>query len=224
MIKRVKLADRPLPDYTLGEEITNTLTHVAGGIGGAAALVLCLRKAIILHGATEITAAAIYGACLLILYSISSVYHGLRPGMAKRVMQVLDHCAIYFLIAGSYTIISMGAIRRASPALGWGLFTLEWILCAVATTLTAIDLKRYAVFSMICYIGMGWAVLPCMKLIWEILTPPGFYLLLAGGLAYTAGAILYGIGSRRRWFHSVFHVFVVLGSLLQFFAFYFYGI
>ena len=119
MIKRVKLQDRTLPTYCLGEEITTTATHILGGLGGVAALVLCLRKAIAYHGPIEIAGAAIYGACLIILNSISSIYHGLKPSMAKKVMQVLDHCAIYCLIAGSYSVIPLSAIRQAVPVLGW---------------------------------------------------------------------------------------------------------
>ena len=222
MMKRTKLADRALPVYSIGEEITNTATHLIGGILGVIALVLCLRKAALDRGAAEITGAAIYGSCLVILYSVSSLYHGLRPGMAKKVMQVLDHCAIYFLIAGSYSVVCMGAIRRESPMLGWGILTLEWVLCAVATVLTAIDLKRYKVFSMICYIGMGWAIIPMAALLFRIMTPAGFWLLLGGGISYTVGAILFGM--KKKWMHSIFHVFVVAGSVLQFFAFYWYGI
>ena len=224
MLKRVKLCDRVLPDYCLGEEITNTVTHIIGGIGGIAALNLCLLKAIRFHGPVEITGAAIYGCCLIILYSISSIYHGLKPSMAKKVLQVLDHCAIYFLIAGSYSIITLSAIRQADPVLGWSMFAVEWVLCIIATVLTAIDLKRYEVFSMICYIGMGWAIIPFCRQIYGILGPVGFGLLLSGGLAYTVGAVLYAIGAKKRWFHSVFHVFVVLGSVLHFFAFYVYGL
>ena len=222
MMKRTKLADRALPVYSIGEEITNTATHLIGGILGVIALVLCLRKAALDRGAAEITGAAIYGSCLVILYSGSSLYHGLRPGMAKKVMQVLDHCAIYFLIAGSYSVVCLGAIRRESPMLGWGILTLEWVLCAVATVLTAIDLKRYKVFSMICYIGMGWAIIPMAALLFRIMTPAGFWLLLGGGISYTVGAILFGM--KKKWMHSIFHVFVVAGSVLQFFAFYWYGI
>ena len=101
------------------------------------------------------------------------------------------------------------------PAIGCGLFVFEWVLTALAVTLTAIDLKKYNAFSMICYIGMGWALLPFMGLTRQLLGEQGFSFLLAGGIAYTIGAILYGIGSKKRWFHSVFHIFVVLGSLLQ---------
>ena len=222
MMKRTKLCDRALPVYSIGEEITNTATHMIGGLLGIVALILCVRKAVAYRGAAEIAGAAIYGSCLVILYSVSSTYHGLRPGMAKKVLQVLDHCAIYFLIAGSYSIVCLGAIRRANPGLGWGILALEWLLCIVATALTAIDLKRYKVFSMVCYIGMGWAIIPLAALLFEIMTPAGFWLLLAGGLSYTVGAILFGM--KKKWMHSVFHVFVVLGSVLQFFAFYYFGI
>ena len=222
MMKRTKLADRALPVYSIGEEVANTATHLLGGLLGIVALILCVRKAALDRGAAEITGAALYGSCLVILYSISSLYHGLRPGMAKKIMQVLDHCAIYFLIAGSYSVICLGTIRRESAALGWGILGLEWALCILATVLTAIDLKRYKIFSMICYIGMGWAVIPLAAMLLRIMTPAGFLLLLLGGISYTVGAILFAIP--RKWLHSIFHVFVVAGSVLHFFAFYWYGI
>ncbi len=224
MTKRIKLADRVLPSYTVGEEITNTATHLLGLVGGIIALVLCVRRASELYGATEITAAAVYGSCLMLLYSASSLYHAMKPSMTKKVLQIIDHCAIYFLIAGSYTVVALGAIRRADPVLGWGLFAVEWLLAVIATTLTAIDLKSYRAFSMVCYIGMGWGILPFLPKVYAILTPAGFYLLLGGGVAYTVGAVLYGIGSKVRWMHSVFHIFVVLGSVLHFFAFYYYAL
>ena len=222
MLKRTKLCDRVLPVCSVGEEIANTVTHLVGGLLGILALVLCVMKAVGTRGAAEITGAAVYGACLVILYCTSSVYHGLRPGTAKKVMQILDHCAIYFLIAGSYTIVCLGAIRRESPLMCWSVLSLEWVLCAVATVLTAIDLHRYQIFSMVCYIGMGWAIIPLAAVIFRIMTPAGFWLLLGGGISYTVGAILFGM--KRKWMHSVFHVFVVLGSVLQFFAFYCYAI
>ena len=222
MMKRTKLADRTLPVYSVGEELVNTATHALGGVLGVVALILCVRKAWLDRGAAEITGAAIYGACLIILYSVSSIYHGLRPGMAKKVLQILDHCAIYFLIAGSYTIVCLGALRRENAMLGWSILGFEWALCILATTLTAIDLKRYNIFSMICYIGMGWAIIPLAALLFRILTPLGFWLLLAGGISYTLGAVLFAI--HKKWLHSIFHIFVVAGSVLQFFAFYLYAI
>lgn len=214
-MKRTKLENRQLPTYSHGEEVMNMVTHIVGGVLGIAALGLCLHRTVPGGSAIAIVSAIVYGVCMITLYTMSSVYHGLKPGMAKKVMQVIDHCTIYLLIAGSYTPVALVAIRSVSPVIGWGLFLFEWALAIIAVVLTAIDLKKYNVFSMICYIGMGWAVLPFLKLTLVALTKPGFLFLLFGGITYTVGAILYGIGSKKKWFHCVFHIFVVLGSLLQ---------
>lgn len=216
MLKRTKLADRQLPNYSTGEEIMNTVTHIVGGAMGVAALTMCVTLAAQNRNIYGVIGSSIYGFCMIALYSVSSVYHGLRPGMGKKVMQVIDHCTIYFLICGTYTVIALSAIRPIYPKLGWLLLGFEWIMAIIATVLTAIDLKQYRVFSMICYIGMGWAIIPFAKVVMQVLTKPGFYLLLAGGIAYTIGAVLYGIGSKKKWMHSVFHIFVDIGSLLQF--------
>lgn len=216
MLKRTKLADRQLPSYSTGEEIMNTVTHIVGGAMGVAALTMCVMLAAQNRNIYGVIGSSIYGFCMIALYSVSSVYHGLRPGMGKKVMQVIDHCTIYFLICGTYTVIALSAIRPIYPKLGWLLLGFEWIMAIMATVLTAIDLKQYRVFSMICYIGMGWAIIPFAKVVMQVLTKPGFYLLLAGGIAYTIGAVLYGIGSKKKWMHSVFHIFVDIGSLLQF--------
>ena len=216
MLKRTKLADRQLPNYSTGEEIMNTVTHIVGGAMGVAALTMCVMLAAQNRNIYGVIGSSIYGFCMIALYSVSSVYHGLRPGMGKKVMQVIDHCTIYFLICGTYTVIALSAIRPIYPKLGWLLLGFEWIMAIIATVLTAIDLKQYRVFSMICYIGMGWAIIPFAKVVVQVLTKPGFYLLLAGGIAYTIGAVLYGIGSKKKWMHSVFHIFVDIGSLLQF--------
>lgn len=222
MKKRLKISERILPDYTRGEEIMNMVTHIVGGGLGVVALVLCVIMAAI-HGNTYgVVGSAIFGGCMIATYTLSSVYHGMYPSTGKKVLQVLDHCTIYSLISGTYTVIALSALRPAFPALGWGMFVFQWALAALCITLTAIDLKKYQVFSMICYVCMGWAILPFMEQAWQVLTPPGFWLLLSGGISYTLGAILYGIGAKKRWFHSVFHIFVVVGSLLHFLCILFY--
>lgn len=216
MRKRIKLIDRRLPDYSKGEEIMNMVTHITGGALGIAALVLCVVRAALRGGAVDVVGAVIYGVSLIGLYTMSSVYHGLRPGMGKKVLQVLDHCTIYFLIAGSYTPVALSAIRPLYPALGLGLAIGEWALTALAVTLTAIDLRKYRVFSMICYIGMGWCVVLAADPVLKTIPVPGLIWLLAGGIAYTMGAILYGLGRKHRYMHSVFHLFVLAGSILHF--------
>ncbi len=221
-MKRIKLRDRLLPDYTTGEEIMNMVTHIVGGALGVVVLVLCVIRAVWSGSVLNIVGCSIYGVSIVTLYTISSVYHGLRPEMAKKVLQVLDHCTIYFLIAGTYTPILLSAFVPTYPMIGWGIMAAEWILAALAATLTAVDLKKYTVFSMICYIGMGWGIIFFIPQTIELLTAPGFVWLLSGGIAYTIGAIFYGIGAKKHWIHSVFHIFVVIGSLLQFLAIYLY--
>ena len=215
MAKRIKLQDRLLPDYTRGEEIMNMVTHIVGGGLGILILVVCLVKAIFGGNTLGIVGSAIFGGTMIVLYTMSSVYHGLHAGTGKKVMQIIDHCTIYFLICGTYTPIMLAGFVPVYPILGWGLLGLEWSLAILAATLTAIDLKKYNIFSMICYIAMGWGIIFFLEHAISVLTKPGFLLLLSGGIAYTVGAILYGIGSKTRWFHSVFHIFVVLGSSLQ---------
>ena len=224
MKKRTKLRDRALPDYTKGEEVMNMVTHIVGGAIGILVLVLCVVKAAIKGNVYGVVGSSIYGGSMVVLYAMSSIYHGLRPSMGKKVLQVLDHCTIYFLIAGTYTVLSLSALRPVNPWLGWGMFGFQWGMTALAVTLTAIDLKKYNVFSMICYIGMGWAILPFMPQAVQALTLEGFWLLLGGGIAYTLGSVLYGIGVKKRWMHSVFHIFVVVGSVLQFLSILLYGL
>ncbi len=214
-MKRTKLCDRLLPTYSGGEECFHMVSHIVGGGIGVLVLVAGIFISIFRQDVWALVTSIIYGVSLILLYTMSSVYHGLHSPMAKKVMQVLDHCTIYFLIAGTYTPITLCAIRRVSPLWAWLLFGLVWGLAALAMTLTAIDLKKYACFSMICYIGMGWCVVIAVKPTMQAIAPAGLALLLAGGIAYTIGAVLYGLGKKRKWMHAVFHLFVVVGSVLH---------
>lgn len=214
-MSRTPLKERTLPAYTRGQEIANMVTHIVGGALGVLVLVFSVIIAALHHNPWGVVGGSIYGASMIFLYAVSSVYHGLKPCYGKKVMQVIDHCTIYLLIAGSYTPILLSALRPAYPVLSWVIFGVEWGLAAFAAVFTAIDHKRYAVLSMICYIGMGWCIVLALKPTLETVGSAGFYLLLAGGIAYTVGAILYGVGKKNPLFHTIFHVLVDLGSLLQ---------
>ena len=223
-MKRTRLCDRKLPDYTRGEELMNMITHIVGGALGVVVLLTCVVRAALNDHYYGIVSCTIYGTTFITMFTISSVYHGLAPGLGKKVLQVIDHCTIYFLIAGTYTAVVLSAIRPAYPTLGWGLFIFEWVLALTGATLTAIDLHKYSIFAMSCYIGMGWAVIPFWRQTLQVMQLPGFLLLLSGGIAYTIGSILYGLGKKRKWMHSIFHIFVVLGAVLQYFAVFCYVI
>lgn len=223
-MSRTKLKDRLLPDYTRGEEIFNMVSHIVGGAFGVVVLVLCVVYSALKGDTWSVVSSAIYGASMIILYTMSSVYHGLVPETAKKVMQVLDHCTIYFLIGGTYTPIVLCAIRDVSPGWAWTLFGIVWGLAAIGIVFAAIDHKKYEKFSMVCYIGMGWCVVIAAKATIQSVPLQGLLWLLLGGIAYTIGAVIYGIGKKRRYMHSVFHIFCLIGSMLQFICIFFYVI
>ena len=222
-MKRIPLSQRQLPTYTRGEEIFNMVSHIVGGALGIAAVTLCVIMAAIHHNVYGVVGGAIYGFTLIVLYTMSSIYHGLSPRLfAKRVFQVIDHCSIFLLIAGSYTPVALVNLREYSPWLGWTIFGVIWTMAALGITLNAIDLERYKKFSIICYLGMGWCIIFTARLLPRLLGTSGLILLVAGGIAYTVGAVFYGLGRDHRYCHSVFHLFVLAGSILQFFCILFY--
>ncbi len=218
-MERVKLRDRILPKYTKGEEIFNMTSHIVGAALGVVATVLCVVFAAIRGNVYGVISGSIYGVTMIILYTMSSIYHGLSPKRySKRVFQVLDHCSIFLLIAGSYTPFALCTIREYDTASGWVIFGVIWAVAILGIVLNSIDIKKFKVFSMICYLLMGWCIVFKIGLLPKLLGTAGFVLLLLGGIAYTVGAILYGIGKKHKYMHSVFHLFILLGSLLQFFC------
>lgn len=215
-MKRQKLSDRTLPHYTKGEEIFNMVSHIVGGAVGVAALTLCVIFAALHGNVYGVVSGAIYGASMIILYTMSSIYHGLRPQlMAKKVFQIIDHCSIFLLIAGTYTPISLSALRTSNPVLGWTIFVIIWGVAALGIILNSIDIKAYKTFSAICYLIMGWCIVFAWKPTVVALGTGGIALLLSGGISYTVGALFYYFLKKKRYMHSVFHIFVVLGSVLH---------
>ncbi len=216
-MQRTKLKDRILPTYTKGEEIFNMTSHIVGAVLGVVAVVLCIVFAAVNGNGYGVVSGAIYGVTMIILYTMSSIYHGLSPKIkSKKVFQVLDHCSIFLLIAGSYTPFALCSIREYDALSGWLIFGVIWALAIIGIVLNSIDIKKFKVFSMICYLLMGWCIIIKGNLLPELLTKNGFILLLAGGIAYTIGAIIYGLGKKYKYAHSIFHLFILLGSFLHF--------
>ena len=214
---RTKLADRILPTYTKGEEIFNMSSHIVGGVLGIVATVLCIIFAAIHRNVYGIISGAIYGTTMILLYTMSSIYHGLKPERkAKKVMQILDHCSIFLLIAGSYTPFCLCTLREYNTAIGWTMFGIIWGFAILGIVLNSIDLKKYKIFSMICYLVMGWCIIVKVNVLPQLLGMTGFWLLISGGIVYTIGAILYGVGKKHKYIHSVFHLCILIANLLQF--------
>ncbi len=221
-MKRTTLANRALPDYTKGEEIFNMVSHIVGGALGIAYLVLCVITAAVRNVPCGVVSSAIYGSSVILLFTMSSIYHGLRPGLAKKVFQVIDHCTIYIMIAGTYTPIALAGMRAVDPAIGWTVFGVVWGVTLIAMTFTAIDHHKYGVLSMICYIGLGWCIVGFWGTTYKVIGNNGAIFLILGGVLYTIGAIFYGFGKKRRYVHSLFHLFVNAASLMHFFCIVFY--
>ena len=216
---RTKLKDRELPTYTKGEEIFNMVSHIVGGAIGLIGMVLCIIFSAIHQNSYAIVGSIIYGISMIFLYTMSSIYHGLKPTRkAKKVMQILDHCTIYVLIAGTYTPILLSSIMKVDQVAAWTMLAIVWIFAILGIVLNAIDLKQFRVFSMICYIAMGWCIIFRIDLVIKSLGMTGFILILVGGIIYTLGTILYGIGRKVKYMHSMFHLCVVIGTLLQLIA------
>lgn len=219
-VKRICLKDRILPDYTKGEEIFNMVTHIVGGGVGVITLVFCILLPALEGSVSGVLCGIMFGVSMILLYTMSSIYHGLPHSAAKKVFQILDHVSIYWLIAGTYTPVLICSMAKSYPVEAFVTFALVWGLSILATVLTSIDLKKYNIFSMICYVGMGWAIIFSAKQAYLSLGRDGFLWILFGGILYTAGVFFFV--KKVRYFHSVFHIFVVLGSLCHSVAVIFY--
>ena len=206
-----------IPNYSLGEELFNSISHGLGAVLSIAALVLMLIRA---RGALAVTCVCLFGAAMILLYTMSCLYHSLSPKLrGKKVLRVLDHCNVFLLVLGTYIPV---ALLGVGGARGWVLFAVVCCFTVLGIVFTAIDLKTFRIPSMVCYLAMGWLILFCMRPTVRAIGLGGLILLVAGGLCYTAGAVLYMNGKRRRYIHSVFHLFVLAGSLLHFLCILFY--
>lgn len=208
-----------IPKYSLGEELMNSITHGIGAGLGIAALVLCIVKSCNPFDGYKLASSIVFGLTTTLLYLMSCLYHALKVNMAKRVFRVIDHCTIFLLIAGTYTPYTLITFHGVT---GWVLFGIIWGVGILGIVLNAVSLKRFAKLSVACYIAMGWAVIFASKQLVASLDQTGLWLLLAGGIAYTIGAVLYGIGAKKRYYHSIFHVFCLIGTILHFFSIYFF--
>ena len=212
-MEKVKKSRIEIPKYTLGEELISAISHGVGALLGVAALVLCLIKAIGNADALAIVCSAVYGFTLVVLYTMSTMYHSLKVNRAN------DQCSIYLLIAGTYTPYSLIALKGW---VGYAIFAAVWITAIVGIVFSAIDLKKYRAFSMTAYIAMGWVIILAIKPLIDSLAPEGLWLLFIGGVAYTLGVLPFALGKKHKYMHSLLHFFVLAGSILHFLSIYLY--
>lgn len=210
-----------LRKYSLAEELISSISHGVGIALSIAALVIGVAFSALYNDVWCVVSVAIYGSMLIVLYTMSTIYHGLPICTGKKVFRVIDHCSIFLLIAGTYTPYTLVTLRGP---LGWTLFGIAWGGAVLGITLNAIDIKKFAKLSMASYLLISWAIIIAIKPLIEKLSTGGLVFLLLGGVAYSVGAILYGVGLHKKYIHSVWHFFVLAGSILHYFSILFYVI
>lgn len=208
-----------VPKYNLKEELINSISHGVGGVFAIVALILCVLKA---DTPSAEIGCLIYGIIMIILYVISCIYHALSPKVAgKKVLRVLDHCNVMLMVAGTYMPICLSLLKGP---IGWITFSLVWVITIVGVVFNAINVDKFTLVSAICNLLLGWGALLLIKPLSEVCATTGIVLLIIGGVLYTIGSILYGIGSKVRYMHSIFHFFVIGGSVFHFLFIYLYCI
>lgn len=198
-LDKVKLAD-----YTRKEDWLNSISHMVGGGLSIVALLMCCIKSIILRRWDYLLLSFIYGITMIAMYSCSSVYHALRPNNGKKVMRMIDHSMIYPMIAGTITPFALLVIKPVKPVLGWVIFAVAWVVVATMIPLTLTIFEKTKGIDVVMYLALGWLIIISIKTLWEVFSRTGVILLISGGIAYTLGVILYGIGSKKALFSHGF--------------------
>lgn len=197
---------------TLGEEIANSVSHGLGALMAIAGAVIVIVSACINSDAMGVVGASIYGASLIILYTFSTLYHSITNPTAKGVFRIFDHCSIFILILGTYTPICFTILKGK---IGWTLFSINTLCTVIGVVFNSIDMKRWQKLSMALYIIMGWLIIISFKSLVSAVPLKGLVLLVAGGIAYTLGIIFFTL--KQKYMHFIWHIFVLAGSILQYF-------
>jgi len=214
--QRVAVGERA---QSLGEEIANSVSHGVGLLAALAAFPVLVGAALQRGGALGIAGASVFATSVVLLYMTSTLFHAFPQSRTKRVFQVLDHAAIYFLIAGTYTPFTLGVLQGTW---GWTLFGLVWGMALAGTALKVFGGIRYNTLSTLVYLAMGWLVVIAADVVWARVPGWGIFWLFAGGIAYTAGAAFF-LAERVRYFHFVWHLFVIAGTACHFVAVFWYA-
>ncbi|MBQ9376095.1 MAG: hemolysin III family protein [Ruminococcus sp.] len=200
--------------YTFGEEIFNSISHGTGGLLAIAGTVVLVILAAIYSNAWGVVSSAIYGASMIILYTMSTLYHAITNKKAKKFFRIMDHNTIFFLIAGTYTPFTLVSLRGV---VGWVLFGIIWGAAIIGIVFNSINLEKYKKVSVVCYVLMGWAIVFAVKPMIENVPLISLIFLLIGGVFYTAGIVFYAI-KKIKYFHSIWHLFTIAGTIFHYFS------
>ncbi len=215
VVKTKKTSKIDIPEYTLGEELVNAITHGVGALLSIAALVICIVYS---HSALGVISSALYGSMMILLYIFSCLYHSLSPNIrGKRVLRVLDHDNVFLMEAGTYMPVALALlVGSGHVALGWTVFGLVWGITVLAVVFTSINVDKFQKVGVICNLLLGWGALLMLPVLIETTSAAGVLMLILGGATYSLGALWYAIGAKVKWIHSVFHFYVLLASVFHF--------
>ena len=221
--KKQSLKKISVPKYSLGEELINAISHGVGASLAIAALVVCIVHS---HSALGVISSCLYGSMMILMYIFSCIYHSLTPkARGKKILRVLDHDNVFLMEAGTYMPVALALlVNNGYVALGWVIFGLVWAITIVSIVFTSIDVDKYQIVGVICNLVLGWGALFILPVLIKVLPPAGILMLILGGATYSLGALWFGLGSRIKWMHSVFHFYVLLASVFHFFLIYFFCI
>lgn len=227
----MKLQDIKIPNYSLGEELWNSISHGFGAVLTLIFAPFAIVKAFESNDPWEISVILFYSLTLLVLYTMSCLYHALSKNVkGKKVLRILDHNMVYALIIGTYALYCLISLRTVEGYLpgvgttGWVIFSITLLACIIGIIFNSINIEKYKILSMICNLIGGWSIVFAMGTLIQVIGMEGSMLCLFGGISYTVGAVLYGVGKKYKYIHTVFHFFVLLGSILQFISIYFFVI
>ena len=221
MAKNLAKTKNALPEYTLGEELVNSISHGVGAVLAISGLVFCIINS---TNAWAVVASCLYGAMMILLYIFSCLYHALSPNTkAKKVLRILDHDNVFLMEAGTYMPICLSLLIGSNhPVAGWVTFGLVWLVTILAIIFTSINVDKYQFVGVICNLALGWGSLVLLPIFVQILPVSGIFMLILGGATYSIGALWYLFGAKLKWIHSVFHFYVLLASVFHFIFIYNY--
>ena len=208
--------------YSRKEDWVNSITHMIGAVFALVVLCLCITRGIERNRVDYILLSLVYGVTMLTVFVCSSVYHALKPSKAKKIMRVVDHAMINFMIVGTITPYMVLAVAQIKPIMAYVLLTVCWVAAITAVIITFTLFNKTKVIQMVLYMAIGWSSFVTVFVLWKHFTPTAIVLMITGGIAYTVGAILYGIGKKKKYIHAVFHIFIILGAFLHFLGLYQY--
>ena len=214
----MKLPDKNVNEFSIAQEIWHALTHGLGLLLGIAGLVVLVVMAVLHSSIMGVVASAIYGSALIVTYGSSTLYHAVTNQKLKKIFQIFDHASIYFLIAGSYTPITLVTLRGGW---GWSIFGINWGIAIIGIALKFLYPRRFEKLSLYLYVIMGWLIVVAYHPLLHNMPTGGLWLLLIGGLFYSFGVIFY-VQDDKPYFHTIWHLFVLTGSIAHYFMTLFY--